>query len=226
MLYRFCSGDANMRSVWICSRNDAIGNVAVVLAAASVLGTRTAWPDLIVAGVMATLGISGGVQIVRRTPGEIRRYRQLVLTVRAPFAEGADAGVMRPRESRTAAALLPRPPTRPQRAAKTSSAPCSRAIESTSASPSPAPGVLAIDYSQQPRTAPPTAPIRVAATLPRHTMRAQIRPIRVDIDCRSGIRIDVVIALLLRRSSLRHVGKRRFFEGMEQERARLRAKEH
>jgi Co/Zn/Cd efflux system component len=50
MLFRFRSGDANMRCVWICSRNDAIGNVAVVAAAAGVFGTGTAWPDLIVAG--------------------------------------------------------------------------------------------------------------------------------------------------------------------------------
>ena len=64
MLYRFRTGDANMRSVWICSRNDAIGNIAVVLAAAGVFGTGTAWPDLVVAGVMAVLGISGGVQII------------------------------------------------------------------------------------------------------------------------------------------------------------------
>ena len=49
MLYRFRSGDANMRSVWICSRNDAIGNAAVVLAALGVFGTGTGWPDIIVA---------------------------------------------------------------------------------------------------------------------------------------------------------------------------------
>jgi Co/Zn/Cd efflux system component len=71
MLYRFRSGDANMRSVWICSRNDAIGNVAVVLAAAGVFGTGTAWPDLIVAAIMATLGISGGVQIIRQARREL-----------------------------------------------------------------------------------------------------------------------------------------------------------
>lgn len=53
-----------MRSVWICSRNDAIGNVAVVLAAIGVFGTGSAWPDLIVAGVMAVLGVSGGIQII------------------------------------------------------------------------------------------------------------------------------------------------------------------
>jgi len=71
MLYRFRSGDANMRSVWICSRNDAIGNIAVVFAAAGVFGTGTAWPDLIVAGIMAALGISGGVQIVTAARREL-----------------------------------------------------------------------------------------------------------------------------------------------------------
>lgn len=57
MLYRFRCGDANMRSDWVCPRNDAIGKVAVVFASAGVFGTGTAWPDLIVAGVMATLGL-------------------------------------------------------------------------------------------------------------------------------------------------------------------------
>ena len=71
MLYRYRAGDANMRSVWICSRNDAIGNVAVVMAAVGVFGTGTAWPDLIVAAIMAGLGITGGVQIIRQTKREI-----------------------------------------------------------------------------------------------------------------------------------------------------------
>lgn len=64
MLYRFRSGDSNMRSVWICSRNDALANVAVVAAALGVFGTGTAWPDLVVATIMATLGITGGVRII------------------------------------------------------------------------------------------------------------------------------------------------------------------
>jgi Co/Zn/Cd efflux system component len=71
MLYRFRGGDANMRSVWICSRNDAIGNVAVLLAALGVFGTGTGWPDLIVASIMAALGISGGMQIVRQASREL-----------------------------------------------------------------------------------------------------------------------------------------------------------
>jgi len=72
MLYRFRSGDANMRSVWICSRNDAIGNIAVVLAAGGVFGLNSAWPDLAVATLMAVLGISGGVQIMRQARAEMR----------------------------------------------------------------------------------------------------------------------------------------------------------
>src|SRR5262245_11466500 len=60
MLFRYRSGDANMRSVWICSRNDVIGNAAVLLAALGVFGTGTGWPDVVVAAVMAALGLSGG----------------------------------------------------------------------------------------------------------------------------------------------------------------------
>jgi Co/Zn/Cd efflux system component len=72
MLYRYRGGDANMRSVWICSRNDAIGNVAVLLAALGVFGTGTGWPDVIVAGIMAALSISGGWQIVQQARDELR----------------------------------------------------------------------------------------------------------------------------------------------------------
>jgi Co/Zn/Cd efflux system component len=71
MLYRFRSGDANMRSVWICSRNDAIGNAAVLLAALGVFGTGTGWPDVIVATIMGGLGLCGGWQIVRQARGEL-----------------------------------------------------------------------------------------------------------------------------------------------------------
>lgn len=71
MLYAFRSGDANMRSVWICSRNDAIGNVAVMFAALGVFGTGTGWPDVIVGGIMAILSISGAWQIIRQAVGEL-----------------------------------------------------------------------------------------------------------------------------------------------------------
>lgn len=72
MLWAYRSGDSNMRSVWLCSRNDVIGNFAVLLAALGVFGTRMAWPDLIVAAVMAFLAVQGAVQIVRHASSELR----------------------------------------------------------------------------------------------------------------------------------------------------------
>ncbi|MET1116948.1 MAG: cation diffusion facilitator family transporter [Comamonas sp.] len=72
MLYAFREGDANMRSVWLCSRNDAIGNLAVLLAAAGVFGTGRAWPDLVVASLMATLALQGGWSVLRQARAELR----------------------------------------------------------------------------------------------------------------------------------------------------------
>ncbi len=72
MLFRFRAGDANMRSVWICSRNDAIGNLAVLAAAAGVFGTGTGWPDIVVAAIMAGLSLSGGWQITQQAHRELR----------------------------------------------------------------------------------------------------------------------------------------------------------
>lgn len=71
LLYRFRDGDANVRSVWLCSRNDAIGNAAVMLAALGVFGTGTAWPDLAVAAVMAALFLYASTQILRQALGEL-----------------------------------------------------------------------------------------------------------------------------------------------------------
>jgi Co/Zn/Cd efflux system component len=65
MLYRYREGDANLRSVWLCSRNDAIGNLAVMVAALGVFGTGQAWPDLAVATLMAALGLSAAVSVWR-----------------------------------------------------------------------------------------------------------------------------------------------------------------
>jgi Co/Zn/Cd efflux system component len=79
MLYRFRTGDSNMRSVWICSRNDAIGNVAVVLAAAGVFGTGTGWPDVIVAAILGGLGLWGGSQIVSQASKELRGEQRAVV---------------------------------------------------------------------------------------------------------------------------------------------------
>ena len=62
LLWRFRAGDANRRSLWICSRNDVLGNVAVLLAALGVFGTGTGWPDVIVAVVMAGLALAGSAR--------------------------------------------------------------------------------------------------------------------------------------------------------------------
>lgn len=74
LLYAFREGDANMRSVWLCSRNDAIGNAAVFLAALGVLGTGTDWPDLLVAALMAALALHGGWQVLRQARGELQGH--------------------------------------------------------------------------------------------------------------------------------------------------------
>jgi Co/Zn/Cd efflux system component len=70
LLLRFRDGDANVQSVWLCSRNDAIGNIAVVIAASGVFATQTAWPDLLVAAIMASLFLTSSVRIIRRSIGE------------------------------------------------------------------------------------------------------------------------------------------------------------
>lgn len=70
LLLKYREGDANVRSVWLCSRNDAIGNVAVILAASGVWASQTAWPDLIVAGLMASLFLWSSLQIIRQAHAE------------------------------------------------------------------------------------------------------------------------------------------------------------
>lgn len=66
LLLRYKDGDANVRSVWLCSRNDAIGNVAVMIAALAVWKTTSAWPDLLVAGIMAGIFLTSATQILRQ----------------------------------------------------------------------------------------------------------------------------------------------------------------
>jgi Co/Zn/Cd efflux system component len=75
ILVRYKDGDANVRSVWLCSRNDAIGNVAVMAAALAVWGTATKWPDLLVAAIMAGLFLTSTIQILRQSFREIREGR-------------------------------------------------------------------------------------------------------------------------------------------------------
>ncbi len=73
ILMRWRDGDANVRSVWLCSRNDAIGNVAVMLAAVGVFGTGTGWPDLLVAGIMASLFINSSIKIIKQSRSEMKK---------------------------------------------------------------------------------------------------------------------------------------------------------
>ncbi|HYD77910.1 cation transporter [Ramlibacter sp.] len=76
LLYRYRGGDANMRSVWLCTRNDALGNLAVIAAAAGVFGTGTSWPDLLVATAMALLALTAAWSVTRHALGELRAGRR------------------------------------------------------------------------------------------------------------------------------------------------------
>ena len=71
LLFRHRDGDSNMRSVWLCSRNDAIANVAVIVAASGVWATGTAWPDLLVGVLIAGLALTSAFQIVRQARQEL-----------------------------------------------------------------------------------------------------------------------------------------------------------
>lgn len=93
ILMRYKDGDANVRSVWLCSRNDAIGNVAVMVAAFGVWGTATGWPDLIVAAIMAGLFLTSAVRILRQALAEYRQGAEPV-----SLGEGC-CGVPRARET-------------------------------------------------------------------------------------------------------------------------------
>lgn len=75
LLYAYRDGDSNMRSVWLCSRNDAIGNLAVMLAALGVFGTGAGWPDIAVAMVMGVLGLSAAATVIRQSRGELAAAR-------------------------------------------------------------------------------------------------------------------------------------------------------
>lgn len=72
ILYRFKDGDSNIRSVWLCSRNDAIGNIMVMIAAGAVYYTNSALPDLIVAGLMSTLFLSSSYKIITQARAELK----------------------------------------------------------------------------------------------------------------------------------------------------------
>lgn len=71
LLYGYRDGDSNRRSAWLCTRNNALGNLAVLLAALGVFGTGAAWPDLIVAAIMAGLALTAAVQVIRQARLEL-----------------------------------------------------------------------------------------------------------------------------------------------------------
>ena len=75
LLWTHRQGDANMRSAWICTRNDVLGNLAVLLAALGVFGTGTGWPDVIVAAIMAMLALQGSATVARHALAELRHGR-------------------------------------------------------------------------------------------------------------------------------------------------------
>jgi len=80
LLYAFRDGDANMRSVWLCSRNDAIANIAIIVAAVGVLGTGTMFPDLLVAFVIAYLGVSSGLSVIKQARAERKMDQANIMT--------------------------------------------------------------------------------------------------------------------------------------------------
>jgi Co/Zn/Cd efflux system component len=83
LLFRFRDGDANVRSVWLCSRNDAIGNVAVMLAAAGVWATRGSWPDLVVALAMSALFLHSATRIILQAIAERSENPNEIVNVQA-----------------------------------------------------------------------------------------------------------------------------------------------
>ncbi|MFN3636395.1 MAG: cation transporter [Rhizobium rhizophilum] len=89
LLMSYKDGDANVRSVWLCSRNDAIGNVIVMIAAVGVWGTATAWPDLIVAGIMAGLFLYSSILILSQSLAEWRAGEPATLSSSSCGADGA-----------------------------------------------------------------------------------------------------------------------------------------
>lgn len=71
VLARFREGDANLQAIWLFSRNDAIANIVVIVAAGLVAWTGSAWPDLVVAGVIALLFLHSAYEIVRSARSEL-----------------------------------------------------------------------------------------------------------------------------------------------------------
>jgi Co/Zn/Cd efflux system component len=101
LLWAYRGGDANMRSAWICTRNDVLGNFAVLLAAIGVFGTGTGWPDITVAAIMATLALQGAAVVIRQSLAELRQ------PVVLPVNSGPPSGRMHSRQSSHAREGIP-----------------------------------------------------------------------------------------------------------------------
>ena len=78
LLWSHRGGDANLRSAWICTRNDALGNLAVLLAALGVFGTGTGWPDVFVASIMASLALQGTSMVIQQARIELQSPRRTI----------------------------------------------------------------------------------------------------------------------------------------------------
>jgi Co/Zn/Cd efflux system component len=72
LLFAYRAGNANMRSVWLCTRNDAISNIAVLIAAAGVFASGSAWPDLLIAALVSALALGASMKVLRQARGELR----------------------------------------------------------------------------------------------------------------------------------------------------------
>ena len=72
LLYTFRDGDANSRSVWLCSRNDAISNIAVIFAAIAVFVFENRWPDIVVALLIGGLVLHSGISVLRQAYQELK----------------------------------------------------------------------------------------------------------------------------------------------------------
>ena len=93
VLYRFRGGDSNMRAVWLCTRNDAIGNVAVMLAAGAVYLLGNGWPDLLVATFMAVLAIWASLQVTAQAKRELQQSKLQSTQMSQPSHPATDATV-------------------------------------------------------------------------------------------------------------------------------------
>ncbi|MDB5839066.1 MAG: cation transporter [Herminiimonas sp.] len=86
LLFTYRNGDANTRSVWLCTRNDAIGNVAVMLAALGVFGTGSGWPDIMVASIMGILGMTAARSVIAQARRELKAESGSAVAVRKTSA--------------------------------------------------------------------------------------------------------------------------------------------